>query len=390
MPSTSSPHIHNFTLKKYSKFTHNTWSHHPYRTDLSITFIQPAKDGGGSSNTDKDIEVVVHWKGVPVDKYTLFVNDRVRTSILVKSPNIGIKQCHLTKSGDLIFRFQISLVDDAEFEKCHSFLRSCQFKHTNSLNMAEAGLYQGSDASSQIRQEVASLNFPHSPPTGNNTQSSLRHVYLTDTLPYSPPKSTQFKETDKVSDLLQQNFSQHSVQSLWPSQIQACLQPSRATQLALDSQTIQYGQELTSQSVEPTQTQSSSQQQLQQQFLQWQQNYQQQLTPNYSKLPQPHHFQQFVPPISEKPLPQPPSMSQQSNLQNFQPPSVIHGSQATEKASETSTTLIDSIPLISINNVEDLKYLTDSELSTLIKRQCQSSEFRNLVKRLDNILEKNS
>lgn len=403
MSSNTSPTIHNFTLKKYSKFDHNSWSHHPYRTDLSITFIEAT-----TRSTNQDIDVIVHWKGSHIDKYTLFMNDKVKTSILVKSPNIGIKQCVLG-SGDLIFRFQISLVDDAEFEKCRMFLQICELKHAHSLGAVEECVKQDLDFSSQVRDNAESLKLPYFNGKGNlNTKrdAPLTNImlFLQPVLPHDGDKKLIFDMHLQVPlqhplQLLEfklQTCSQQHLQQVLqqleelaskkerPIYFPTCVEGLPFTQPIYHSQTAQQPLELPSQTQQSTQN-SMPLQQMQHQFLNWQQQLmpQQNMSQHRQNCQTSIQTQQSAPPVSHLTFSQPP-------LPDFQGLSLAQNSQKSAHVSDTSTKSVDPIPFIPVNDLKDLESLTDSKLRALISKQCQLDQFRNFVKRLDKIIEKNS
>ncbi|CCG22095.1 hypothetical protein CORT_0B03870 [Candida orthopsilosis Co 90-125] len=401
-PSTS-PTIHNFTLKKYSKFDHNSWSHHPYRTDLSITFIEAT-----TGSTNQDIDIIIHWKGSHIDKYTLFMNDKVKTSILVKSPNIGIKQC-VSGSGDLIFRFQISLVDDAEFEKCRMFLQICELKHAHSPSAVEGCVKQDLDFSSQVRESPESLKLPYS--NGKGNLNNKRDAFLTNIMSFSQPNTPHYGDKKLIFDMHSQVPLQHQLQ-LFESQSQTC--PQQQLQSVLQqqeelaskkerpiyfptcveglpfTQPIYHSQTASQPQGIPSQTQQSTKnsmplQQMQHQFLNWQQ----QLMPQQNMSQQRQNYQasiqpqQSAPPVSHLTFSQHP-------LPDFQGSFLAQNSQKSVHVLDTSVNSVDPIPFVPVNDLKDLESLTDSELRALISKQCQSDQFRNFVKRLDKIIEKNS
>ena len=402
MPSDATATIHNFTLKKYSKFDHNTWTHHPYRTDLSITFIEPAH----LATTKEDIVVIVYWKGSPIDKYTLLINGKVKTSILAKSPSIGIKQT-VVSSGDLMFRFQISLVDDVEFEKCHELLKKCTFQLAN---RTEGYKNNGLDN----RKEMGELNTPLNYNSQFPNQKSC--ILLPQHTVSNTAHDSQILEMDlqqpsqhihhQSFDLQLQHFSQQQqqqqpqllmlLQQVQPPTTQGymqqqkftCSQPTQSAQSFINlppnmySRTTQPIQNIqgpcnnNSQLQQHTQSQISLQQ-LQQQFLQWQQQNQQNLAS--TQLPQ------FVQPntvYTQSPTNQPP----QTTLPIQNQPTTLP-LQSSTQTPNTSVSSIDPTPFIAINDLNDSESLTDAELSELITKQCHLAQFRAFVKRLDKILE---
>ncbi|CAL1201135.1 unnamed protein product [Candida parapsilosis] len=383
MTAITTPVIHNFTLKKYSKFDHDKWIHQPYRTDLSITFIETA------TINNKDVDVIVHWKGSSIDKFTLFLTDKVKTSVLVKSPNIGVKQC-IVSTDNLILRFQISLVDDAEFEKCRQFLQS-KFQQTSGLNTIDGSTRQVQDISSQVRQEMKQLaSF------SSNTINSLASEQLLNIVSFSQPAPVAIGNEESMFDLQSQILSQKQSQpqvSLHQSEQKqtqrlAELSPQniQGSQTAIQSQNTWQAQEIGTSQQEPQMQNPLTLQQLQQQFLKWQQNLVQQ-SHGYRVLPQSPLHCAF--PIESYNLSQsPPELQQHRVLQQSQ--FYVQEPQNPTHALDTSTSSTNQVPSITINDLVELETLSDSQLNALIHRQCQSVQFRDFVKRLDKIMEKNS
>ena len=127
-------------------------------------------------------------------------------------------------------------------------------------------------------------------------------------------------------------------------------------------------------------------QQLQQQFLKWQQNLVQQ-SHGYRVLPQSPLHCAF--PIESYNLSQsPPELQQHRVLQQSQ--FYVQEPQNPTHALDTSTSSTNQVPNITINDLVELETLSDSQLNALIHRQCQLVQFRDFVKRLDKIMEKNS
>lgn len=396
MPSDATATIHNFTLKKYSKFDHNTWIHHPYRTDLSITFIEPAH----LATTKDDIVVIVYWKGSPIDKYTLIINDKVKTSILTKTPSIGIKQT-VVSSGDLMFRFQISLVDDGEFDKCHEVLKRCTFQETNwseeykndgvnrnvssnyntqftnpNLSLIESALFLQPMAS-------AVMGVSQSLDLDLQQLSQQTHNPLFDLQQQQPPQLLMFLQPPKSQSCLQMRSNtqcfNHFQSTSFTQSAQDCMDLQRSMQGFNYSQPTQPIQTVQPQSSYNLQLQQHTQsqlslQQLQQQFLQWQHQNQQNLAS--TQLPQ------FIPP---NPLYTQSQPAQPTPIIQNQP--ATQPSQSSTQIPNTSVSSIDLTPIIAINDLNDLDSLTDSQLSALITEQCHMAQFRAFVKRLDKILE---
>ncbi|KAI3403988.2 hypothetical protein KGF56_003255 [Candida oxycetoniae] len=347
--------INFFKINKYSTFRQNTWVHFPQRTDLSINFLQ---------KTD-EIEVLIQWKGTNLDRHILFLTAKVTTSILRKSPCIGVKQCD--SLGKILFRFQISLENDAEFVKCSEMFENLK------LNSS-----QGTTTQESQRGETSAIILPESQPGFVASQVQSRLV-----------QSQEQTWNSKTNANQEPNIL---------SQIQTPTPPQQSSK----SQPIHQLQSNKSQSIH--QLQSSKSQSI-------------------------HHLQTNCTPLYMEPLPQPQpqvhplflsmaALSQQSYLNSHnsinyqsQPLETLHptsnqyqphqqfsifpttqyhnaNSQTEAKLSHAQvwSQPIKMFPQTLLNHQEGAFPVTDKELRLLIRKQCSSKEFRDFVKRLDRVL----
>ncbi|RCK65782.1 hypothetical protein Cantr_01548 [Candida viswanathii] len=148
------PQVYNFNINKFSVYQRDkTWQHFPQRSELSISFIRDQSD---------EISVVVHWRGTNLDSFSLLVTDKCVTTVLCKSPSIGVKQCD--KYGNILKRFQISFTEDNEYTKCCDMLTLVYKFNVN--NKERDNFSSSSSSSSQVLPVASSQTQPpqHSQP----------------------------------------------------------------------------------------------------------------------------------------------------------------------------------------------------------------------------------
>ena len=127
--------VHLFNINKYSTFRNNTWIHYPQRTELTLCIINKCEEeensnSNSSSGSGMCIEVNIQWKGSRLDSHELFLSAKVTTTILKKAPCIGIKQAN--GNGKVLFRFQISLESDGEYDRCCQILEGLRLSSRRS------------------------------------------------------------------------------------------------------------------------------------------------------------------------------------------------------------------------------------------------------------------
>ncbi|CAI5758665.1 unnamed protein product [Candida verbasci] len=287
-----------FNINKFSIMKGDSWHHYPQRSELSINMVKAMVD----------FNVEVQWKGAILDKFMLNMDDKCVTTLLSRFPCIGLKQSDI--NGSILVRFQISLVNESDFEKCCKFLQQELKANVNN----------------KLNDPISSQQFQN-----DNSQSSHLH------LPVTSPQQNILHPNSNQS----QNYNNVNLDQL----IQAL---SNATN-----------------SQSPTQQQSP--------FLQPELSYPLQSQPRNTTI-SPNSISSPQGMMSQTITPQ--SLSPQAYLQ----PQYFPYYNQNQKESQKQGI---KIPL---NDITDLKTLSDSQLRAIIRNQLKQPEFIELVKRLDKII----
>ncbi|KAI5966185.1 uncharacterized protein KGF55_000494 [Candida pseudojiufengensis] len=194
--------IQNFTITKFSKFESENWYHYPQRSNLSITF--------NDKKENDEIQVVIQYKGSNLKEIILFNNntEKVVTSLLAKSPCIGIKQKN-KQNGNLLSRFQISLIDDNEFRNCLLYLKSCKFNEngykSNDETCSELSIVTNMTDQKSTQSQIRNNK-------NSTSQIDLDSVATKRSWSLSNGKSQLLEQPTKIPNLQQPNVSQPILQ----------------------------------------------------------------------------------------------------------------------------------------------------------------------------------
>ncbi|KAI5955871.1 hypothetical protein KGF54_001373 [Candida jiufengensis] len=393
--------IYNFKLTKYSKFESKNWIHYPQRSNLSISFNNSNTININFLNKElenDEIKVVIQFKGSNLDEFIILKSnkDKILTTVLAKSPSIGIKQINKL-NGDLILRFQISLIDDDEYKKCLEFLKHCEIgefdktrndntistissstieSNTTLFSQSQSKMDQNS-LSSQFGSVNSSINFQNLRDEDllSITQQLLKlqnNQNYTQPTSFKPmqPLPQQQQQYQAPQNLNHQNSMQQPVQQLQSQQQPRIDWDQSQTSINSNFNTFPQTSRYTQQHIQPN------------------------TMPAYANIPSNSINIPFSVNAINNTNPESTIYHPNNYDQNYQEPrqpsTNTHSSnpQSTNTNSNLSN-LDEQLQYKILTEMKQLSNISDSNLRHIISKTCQIKEFKDFVERLDKVIENN-